>query len=256
MPFRRRYPRRRTFRRFRRPVRYGRRRFRKRRRFTKRFSGRPRYNRRKLPMIRLLKPGIPEKAFIAMRYEQLVVRAPGAVLDKYTFHGNGLEDPDNTGAGHQPTGWDQWKALYQFYKVQACKMVSYVTNTSSGTDLMGILRATDEGTTAITSYREMRRAASSPFTKSFFRKMTSLSDGRSQPASGIVSMYVKSRQIQPYPTSIGAASAAVGADPADTWDFQFQLIDPLEISNITYELKVNMIYYVELRKPLSTPAAS
>lgn len=40
---------------------------------------------------------------------------------EYTFAINGLHDPDITGTGHQPRGWDQWKNFYGYYLVRGCK---------------------------------------------------------------------------------------------------------------------------------------
>lgn len=39
----------------------------------------------------------------------------------YQFRLNSLFDPDYTGAGHQPMGFDQLAALYQRYRVYGCK---------------------------------------------------------------------------------------------------------------------------------------
>lgn len=38
-------------------------------------------------------------------------------LNNYAFNSNGLYDPDQTGTGHQPLGYDQLSAMYSRYRV-------------------------------------------------------------------------------------------------------------------------------------------
>lgn len=46
----------------------------------------------------------------------------------HNFRANSLYDPDQTGTGHQPRGYDQLKALYQFSEVIGCKITAYFAN--------------------------------------------------------------------------------------------------------------------------------
>jgi len=39
----------------------------------------------------------------------------------YAFRASSCFDPDFTGAGHQPRGFDQWKLLYNMYIVNVSK---------------------------------------------------------------------------------------------------------------------------------------
>lgn len=57
-----------------------------------------------------------------LRYSDSVQMAPTATPSNYFFHANGLFDPDETGSGHQPMGFDQYMALYDHYKVLGSKI--------------------------------------------------------------------------------------------------------------------------------------
>jgi len=52
-------------------------------------------------------------------------------LTVYTYRLNSLYDPDETGAGNQPVGFDQLMALYKYYRVTKAKVTVFLTN--SGT---------------------------------------------------------------------------------------------------------------------------
>lgn len=53
--------------------------------------------------------------------------------DSYTFRGNGLYDPDETGVGVQPEGFDEMMALYDNYRVHGSKIIVDFINESSST---------------------------------------------------------------------------------------------------------------------------
>lgn len=46
----------------------------------------------------------------------------------YTFAGNSLFDPDITGVGHQPLGFDQWSTFYNKYTVYGSKIKAAFCN--------------------------------------------------------------------------------------------------------------------------------
>ena len=77
--------------------------------------------------LRLRSPDlIPDRMFVKLRYTDIIVRTVPSAVDNYVFRGNSCFDPDFTGTGHQPFGFDQWAAansFYNRYRVHASKMV-------------------------------------------------------------------------------------------------------------------------------------
>jgi len=55
----------------------------------------------------------------------------GAANNSYVFSVNGMYDPDISGLGHQPMGFDQLMALYEHYTVTSCKITASFVNESS-----------------------------------------------------------------------------------------------------------------------------
>lgn len=64
--------------------------------------------------------------YVTLRYATRFLMDPGAAgtAATYNFAANGMYDPDITGVGHQPRGFDQVMALYDHYIVEeACMEV-------------------------------------------------------------------------------------------------------------------------------------
>lgn len=90
----------------------GRRRFRRRRRsrFRRRRS-------RKVTVNRSLQP-YAQRYICRLKYQQnVVITGPGCL--EYQFNLNSVWDPDLSGVGHQPYGYDQLAAIYNRYRVIA-----------------------------------------------------------------------------------------------------------------------------------------
>lgn len=69
---------------------------------------------------------------VRLIYSSAFTLSPGAISAANVFALNGLYDPDITGAGHQPAGFDQYMAMFETYNVLACKYKVTMIN-SSGT---------------------------------------------------------------------------------------------------------------------------
>lgn len=67
--------------------------------------------------------GFPKRKLVKLRYVQEITIDAG--LSSYAVHefrANSVFDPDFTGVGHQPMGFDEWSALYERYTVYGSKI--------------------------------------------------------------------------------------------------------------------------------------
>ncbi len=71
----------------------------------------------------------PDAMVLKLRYPQILTVSTG-VLFFNSFRGNGPFDPDSTGGGQQPGGFDQWASLYSRYRVTSCSIELQIVNES------------------------------------------------------------------------------------------------------------------------------
>lgn len=88
-----------------------------RRRFKKR------YRRKSYPRRRIDKTLFGDKKLVRMKYHEGISLAPGLTgqPDSFVFSAGSLFDPNVSGTGHQPRGFDQIIALYSHYTVISSK---------------------------------------------------------------------------------------------------------------------------------------
>lgn len=67
-------------------------------------------------------PGLPSVKNVILPYHMEYVTSVGSTITSQTFNSANAHDPDYTGTGHQPRGWDQYKAFYKSYRVTACSI--------------------------------------------------------------------------------------------------------------------------------------
>ncbi len=65
---------------------------------------------------------VRDKRIVSMRYQFDLPIAANTAIAHQRFRANGLFDPDSTGAGHQPRGFDQFMALYDKYVVLSARI--------------------------------------------------------------------------------------------------------------------------------------
>jgi len=81
---------------------------------------------RHLSLAGYLQAQVPDVTLIKMVYSDYRVIVAGASQASYVYRINSCLDPDFTGVGGQPDGFDQWKTLYQQYRVVACDVKVHV----------------------------------------------------------------------------------------------------------------------------------
>jgi len=109
-----------------------------------------RYRRRKFPMYRkkLGLSTMPRTHLAKLKYfDQITIDAPpGGIPGRYVFRCNSAYDPDYSGLGHQPMGFDQYMNMYSRYRVIgskiSCTFVANDTTSAASSALCGILKTT------------------------------------------------------------------------------------------------------------------
>lgn len=71
-----------------------------------------------------------------LKYATRVVIDPNITASHHVFSANGLYDPDITGTGHQPLGFDQLMTFYDHYQVIGAKItVDFISTNQTGADV-------------------------------------------------------------------------------------------------------------------------
>lgn len=82
--------------------------------------------------------GMPFAKLATLRYSETVNLAGTAgILQRYAFSANSVYDPNNTGGGHQPMGYDQWTTLYNKYVVLGSKIIVRMIPNFNGVGQIG-----------------------------------------------------------------------------------------------------------------------
>lgn len=89
--------------------------------------------------------GFPKQSTVRLVYSDEVLITPsvlGGISSYFDFSANGCFDPNVSGTGHQPIGFDQWMAVYNHYSVNwsKIKVRCAYTNTTNPTppDYIGV----------------------------------------------------------------------------------------------------------------------
>lgn len=67
--------------------------------------------------------GIPRVRTCKLRYNEVIsISAPFGAVSSYQFRASSLYDPNSSGTGHQPMGYDTWATLYNHYQVSSSRI--------------------------------------------------------------------------------------------------------------------------------------
>jgi len=104
---------------------------RRRRRFSRRRPRRRMSRRRRSRFtVAVARPIVTDKTITSLTYCDTFTSS-GTAPYTYVYSHNSCYDPDVTGVGHQPRGYDEWVRFYGRYHVHACKAEIFVTNQSA-----------------------------------------------------------------------------------------------------------------------------
>ncbi len=208
--------------------------------------------RRKKPVL----SGFPMKKMVRLRYCQEVQLNAGAIgFAQQLFRCNSCFDPDFTGIGHQPKGYDEWASIYDHYTVMSSTIEAVRVSTSNSNvpnAVAGILL--DTSTTGVTSY--------SGLTDLLESKLVGKGWNLTGQASAISGASTRRKELRKSfnskrffgiknPQDGSSYSASISANPAQDayfvlWNYSIDSNDPGEQAYI-----VTIDYTVEFRDPKS-----
>lgn len=105
----------------------------------------------------IMRGPLPQKYTTKMVYsDNIVINAPSAFAADYVFSCNGMYDPNLTGIGHQPRGFDQLMLMYDHYVVIGAKIVVRFDNSQNTKPVMAGIMVLDRATpnTTILDWQE------------------------------------------------------------------------------------------------------
>jgi hypothetical protein len=109
----------------------------------------------------------PSAVRLAMTYSTTTnMTSTVGALATYIFAGNGLFDPDITGSGLQPLGFDQWATLYQRYRGIASLIEVSFSAPAATSNLTGSFDVALTPSNTSSVFSSWTAAAASPFAKS------------------------------------------------------------------------------------------
>lgn len=98
---------------------------------------------------------VSKSQIVKLKYCEQISLDPGVgLVGKYVFNAGGCFDPNVTGTGHQPMGFDQWMNFYEHFVVLGSKISAVYQTTGlqpqDGNGIVGIILKSNNTTSATT----------------------------------------------------------------------------------------------------------
>lgn len=107
-------------------------------------------------------PAFSNSQIVKLKYVERISMNPAiGVFSIYNFRANSLYDPNLSGTGHQPLGYDQWSAFYDHYNVIGakikCTFMSSGATAATDHALVGILLDDDVSSFSVSTSELMEQ---------------------------------------------------------------------------------------------------
>lgn len=224
------------------------------RRRRKNYKRRKKYNRPYRKTINQA-TGVPDVLRTKLKYcEQYLIQSAALSYGAQIMSGNSAYDPDTTGVGHQPRGFDQWSQFYRKYRVygSAIKVQFYSDQQSAaGLTNVWVMPVTEEPTAVsygISSLNENPNAKTSALVPYIGKGTT------------FISHYMTTKKIfgeklineDSYEGLTG--NFTVGKSPTNQWYWTVggQTVTGAEVK---FHVTITITYYLELFDRISLPSS-
>lgn len=224
MPYKRKYKKRKSFRR------------------QPRKRGRRRRRRGAMTYSKIRTIGLPDQTYVKLRYHTILNE--GAIAEAtHIFSMNSLFDPDVTGIGSQPMGFDQWKNFYTHYQVLGSSIKVIALNAALSNAVVCVRPANTSVPVLINSAIEL------PYSR--YRWMGN-QNGQNRT---IIKNYMSVKKMEARNTNSINFTAPITASPSSQkfWHVSFASND--RVSAVAMDLDVLITYYVKFFRRTQLPSS-
>lgn len=191
-------------------------------------------------------PAIAHRQKAVLRYNAIVNLNPAAgVVATHQFSANGLYDPDWTGTGHQPMGFDEMMNLYSYYRVLWAKITCTVLPQGS-TDYVCGIHMSPAQNDVVSSVQRFRELPTS--------KWVTVRYGTVGGATKQVSMTVKPSKFMGVRSDDADCKGTAAANPIDECFFNVCVMPFNESNDLgVIGVQVYITYFAEFIEPHLLP---
>jgi len=190
---------------------------------------------------------LSDRTKIKFRFTQsLSIESTTGVLGYYQYRGNSLFDPDQTGVGTQPYGYDQWSNLYDCYRVYGSSIaITFTTapvdsGSNAGVLVCGVYPQSNASDVPSTLTETLER----PYRK--FKTMTSYTPKTVKAYISTNKIQGQSKSIVSYDPSYIATLGNSGSNPAVQWNWTVFACTADEVTTSACIAHVTVTYYAVL----------
>lgn len=187
-----------------------------------------------------------------LRYSENVAIASAAVnegVGTYVFTANGAWDPNITGGGSQPRGFDELMALYDHYTVTASRVKVRFTNTATSRPYVGIV--VRDTPTAVPDAKNFFEASDSKITEKVLGRLGEGNESCAMTHSVNVAKYLGRKSAMSDPELKGGATR----NPTEQVYYHINCVNMANSSSSAVDAIVTLEYDLVLHEP-KTPLAS
>ncbi len=185
----------------------------------------------------------PDAIRVPLCYFANIALAGAVVTANNIFNLNSLFDPDRTGVGHQCSGFDQWSAFYNRYRVDKVRVDLEFVNNSAGS-VTEVLICPSNDATAITTQAGLQAGSENPMSVTHILPIVGGMNYRR-----VVRTYSLNQIAGVTPAkyqSDDAYQAVYNANPTETIVLHVVAQDVGFASNISTLVKVKITYFAYL----------
>lgn len=203
------------------------------------------FNRTQNTYLRSMPLGGTQK--VILRYSDYFQLNPGVAGSPgfYCFSLNGCYDPNITGVGHQPRGFDQLMTMYDHYTVIGATVELYIHAASTApTGGRVVSCVTDTATSIYTTYDDIWEYPTAKVTN------VSAHDGGQASAHQVISVNPNEYLGRSKPLADPQLKGSASSNPSEQCFLQLFAMDPTELADIDgFACRVVITYTTILQEP-------